>query len=48
VEGGSPDDVEKMFSTAQENGLNIIRFFPFGILSTFTLQTAPGKHDSGP
>jgi len=45
VEGGSPDDVEKMFSTAQENGLNIIRFFPFGILSTFTLQTAPGVYN---
>jgi glycopeptide antibiotics resistance protein len=40
--------VKKLFSTAKENGLNIIRFFPFGILETFTLQTAPGKQKLTP
>ena len=42
VYGGTPADVKEMFATARENGLNIIRFFPFGILEQFTLQTAPG------
>ena len=42
VYGGTPGDVTKMFASARENGINVIRFFPFGILSQFTLQTAPG------
>lgn len=40
--GGSPNDVKALFSSAKQNGINVIRFFPFGILETFTLQTAPG------
>ena len=31
-----------MFTSVKQNGINVIRFFPFGILGTFTLQTAPG------
>ncbi len=43
VDGGSPDDVKALFSSAKQNGINVIRFFPFGILEKFTLQTAPGE-----
>lgn len=41
--GGSPTDVKNMFASAQNYGINVIRFFPFGVFSDFTLQTAPGE-----
>ena len=40
---GSPADVDKLFSIAKQNGLNSIRFFPFGILGNFKLINSPGK-----
>ena len=43
VDGGSPQDVRNLFASAKEGGINVIRFFPFGILDKFTLQTSPGK-----
>lgn len=39
---GSPSDVANMFTAANAAGINLIRFFPYGVWSTFKLQTAPG------
>lgn len=41
---GSPEDVAKMFQTAKAQGINLIRFFPFGASSAFQLQTSPGNN----
>lgn len=40
---GSSADVAKMFQSAKAEGINLIRFFPFGISSDIQLQTGPGN-----
>ena len=39
---GSSADVSKLFQSAKAEGINLIRFFPFGISSDIQLQTSPG------
>lgn len=40
---GSRDEVDNLFSSAKSQGLNVIRLFAFGVGTSLTLQTSPGK-----
>ena len=43
VDDGSASAISQLFSTAKTAGINVVRFFPFGIEPSFTLEPSPGR-----
>ena len=42
---GSPSTATTLFSQAQAQGINLLRFFPNGVTDAIQLQTAPGVYN---